>query len=84
MLLCFSLFCVCCIGNGYGLIQKKYGLIQKKCCCLIQMDGIFFRVFFVFDDFFCIFVLSDLLFFSEICFFYGDPEGACLIQMGRG
>lgn len=29
----------------------------------------FFRVFFVFDDFFCIFVLSDLLFFSAICFF---------------
>lgn len=63
MLLCFSLFCVCCIGNGYGLIQKKYGLIQ--------MDGIFFRVFFVFDDFFfCIFVLSDLLFFSEMCFLW--------------
>lgn len=35
--------------------------------CLIQMDWIFFRVFFVFDDFFCIFVLSDLLFFSGMC-----------------
>lgn len=37
---------------------------------LFDPDGWdFFRVFFVFDDFFCIFVLSDLLFFSEICFF---------------
>lgn len=44
----------------------------------------FFSCFFVFDDFFCIFVLSDLLFFSGMRFFYGDPEGACLIQMGRG
>jgi len=52
---------------------------------LFDPDGWdFFRVFFVFDDFFCIFVLSDLLFFSEMCFFYGDPEGACLIQMGPG
>lgn len=52
---------------------------------LFDPDGWdFFRVFFVFDDFFCIFVLSDSLFFSEIYFFSGDPEGACLIQMGRG
>lgn len=76
MLLCFSLFCVCCIGNGYGLIQKKYGLIQ--------MDGIFFRVFFVFDDFFFVFLYCLIYCFSVRCVFYGDPEGACLIQMGRG
>ena len=63
-------FCVCCIGNGYCLIQKKYGLIQKKCCCLIQMDGIFFVFFLCLMIFFCIFVLSDLLFFSEICFLW--------------
>lgn len=38
---------------------------------LFDPDGWdFFSCFFVFDDFFCIFVLSDLLFFSEIYFFF--------------
>lgn len=38
---------------------------------LFDPDGWdFFSCFFVFDDFFCIFVLSDLLFFSEIYFFW--------------
>lgn len=37
---------------------------------LFDPDGWdFFSCFFVFDDFFCIFVLSDLLFFSGMCFF---------------
>lgn len=76
MLLCFSLFCVCCIRNGYGLIQKK-------CCCLIQMDGIFF-VFFLCLMIFFVFLYCLIYCFSVRYVFYGDPEGACLIQMGRG
>lgn len=60
ILLFVSLLC-CFFGLGLVWIDPE------GCCCLIQMNGIFFVFFFVFDDFFCIFVLSDLLFFSEIC-----------------
>lgn len=44
----------------------------------------FFRVFFVFDDFFFVFLYCLICCFSVGYVFYGDPEGACLIQMGRG
>lgn len=45
MLLCFRLFCVWLIGDGYGLIQKEYGLIQKRCCLIQKYVVVYVIVF---------------------------------------
>lgn len=59
ILLCFSLLCSCFVWVVILFDPDGW---------LFDPDGWdFFRVFFVFDDFFCIFVLSDSLFFSEMC-----------------
>ena len=76
ILLCFSLLC-----SYFVWVIMSFD--PEGCCCLIQMDGIFFVFFFVFDDFF-VFLYCLICCFSVGYVFYGDPEGACLIQMGRG
>ena len=63
ILLCFSLLC------SY-FVWAIMLFDPEGCCCLIQMDGIFFVFFLCLMIFFCIFVLSDLLFFSGICFLW--------------
>lgn len=63
ILLCFSLLC-----SYFVWVIMLFD--PEGCCCLIQMDGIFFVFFLCLMIFFCIFVLSDLLFFSGICFLW--------------
>lgn len=79
ILLFFSLLCSCFVW-----VVMLFDLDGW----LFDPDGWFFFVFFLYLMIFFVFLYCLIRCFSAGCvlllFFYGDPEGACLIQMGRG